>query len=687
MRWPVNTRLDPAARGTAKPGKPHHGLAEQRRHRMVPVILHTANVATARAIRLPNGVLPGLRGDDLPLNAREQPLRFGQCQTQTGDVAEIIGPADSMTSVHGPSPSAPVFTNLKIQAMYSPQVRERTRKYPTGRHTPNRAAVPVLTTAGRLNVTSSVAFTSPVLVLVSSRTVHCITSATFAITQTNQAAKEGQAGRPMFLTLLPHEAGKPPPYSRYVTPSSLTPSHYGRTEWPWARPTKSRPERSYHCHHPTHQSIRLLGEPLYILHHPPATQLLKEGAMLEQQYIPDPLSRLPDDASTMAILHALVRNPLEAIPEGAYRAGCVAVRLFGRDLVYVAHPDLVRRVLTDHDTFGQSDVIRRSLAPLLGDGVLTADGAHWRHQRRAAAPAFRNEEVLRLLPLMTAAAEAACDRWLAQPGQTVNVMTEMSRTTLDVILGALLPGSATIDPRRFGDALSEYLERSSWHLALSLLRAPRWMPYPGRSTGERAARKLRGLVLDILRRDAGRGNGGDADAGLLGVLRSHVDPESGRAFTETELLDNLLTFVAAGHETTATTLAWALFLLAKHPAVEAQILVELDAVAPTGGLDADRLAALTTTRRVVQETMRLYPAAPLLCAPRAGRPPWATFRCVLARRFICHFMRCTGTKQPGYGRNCSTPTGSCQNRRRRGTASPICRSAPDRARAWGQPWR
>lgn len=344
--------------------------------------------------------------------------------------------------------------------------------------------------------------------------------------------------------------------------------------------------------------------------------------MLEQQYVPEPLSRLPDNASTVAILHALVRDPLEAIPEGAYSAGCVAMRLFGRDLVHVAHPDLVRRVLTDPDTFGQSDVMRRSLAPLLGDGVLTADGARWRHQRRAAAPAFRNEEVLRLLPLMTAAAEAACDRWLAQlgqtgPGQTVNVMTEMMRTTLDVILGALLPDAETFDRTRFGDTLTTYLEQSTWHLALSLLRVPRWLPYPGRRVGERAALELRGIALDALRTSSG-GNSpgpdrrGDAAPGLLGLLRSHVDPESGRALTETELLDNLLTFVAAGHETTATTLAWALFLLAKHPAIEVQVLAEIAAIAPTGALDADRLAALTTTRRVVQETMRLYPAAPLL---------------------------------------------------------------------------
>lgn len=182
--------------------------------------------------------------------------------------------------------------------------------------------------------------------------------------------------------------------------------------------------------------------------------------MHEQQHGPQTLPRLPDDSGALAILRALVRNPLEAIPEGAYRAGCVAIRLLGRDLVYVAHPDLVRHVLTDPGTFGQSDVVRRSLSPLLGNGVLTAEGPRWRHQRRAAAPPFRSEAVLRLLPLMTASAEAACDRWLEQPGQTINVTAEMMRVTLDVILGALLPGAEAIDRTRFGNTLSIYLEQS-----------------------------------------------------------------------------------------------------------------------------------------------------------------------------------------------------------------------------------
>ena len=94
MRRPGKASLDPATRGAAKAGKPHRDAAEQRRDCMVPVVLHTASTATVRAFGSLNGVVPGLRGDNLLLNTRQQPLRFGQAQTQISDVAEVIGPVD-----------------------------------------------------------------------------------------------------------------------------------------------------------------------------------------------------------------------------------------------------------------------------------------------------------------------------------------------------------------------------------------------------------------------------------------------------------------------------------------------------------------------------------------------------------------------------------------------------------------
>src|SRR5271165_5551528 len=85
MRWPFNACLDPATPGTAKSGKPHRDLAEKRCYRMVPVVFHVANAGTDSAIRSANGVAPGLRGDDLLLEACQQQLPLGQGQTQIGD--------------------------------------------------------------------------------------------------------------------------------------------------------------------------------------------------------------------------------------------------------------------------------------------------------------------------------------------------------------------------------------------------------------------------------------------------------------------------------------------------------------------------------------------------------------------------------------------------------------------------
>src|SRR5208282_1559211 len=94
LRRPSDARLDPATRGTIKSGKPHRDLAEKRRDRALPVVLHTATAATASAIRPANGVASGLCGDDLLLQASQQPLPLGEGQTQIGDIDEIIGPVD-----------------------------------------------------------------------------------------------------------------------------------------------------------------------------------------------------------------------------------------------------------------------------------------------------------------------------------------------------------------------------------------------------------------------------------------------------------------------------------------------------------------------------------------------------------------------------------------------------------------
>lgn len=147
MRWPADASLDPATRGTAKSRKPHRDQAEKRRHATIPVVLHPTNVTAAWARRPPSGMVPGLSGDDLLLDARQQPLRLGQSQTQIGDIPEIVGPVD-LHDIHArPITLSPGFHHLHNPRHAStPGFREQTRKYRHGRLHPQTCGSPSTST-------------------------------------------------------------------------------------------------------------------------------------------------------------------------------------------------------------------------------------------------------------------------------------------------------------------------------------------------------------------------------------------------------------------------------------------------------------------------------------------------------------------------------------------------------------
>ena len=145
MRWPADASLEPATRGTAISRKPHRDLAEQRRYATFPVVLHTAIAAIAPAIPPANRVLPGLRGDDLLLHVGQQQLRFGQGQTQIGNIAEIIGPDDLHDVRALPLTLSPGFHQPhNPRHAPTPGQKQQTRKYPSMPYTPNLEAVPLM---------------------------------------------------------------------------------------------------------------------------------------------------------------------------------------------------------------------------------------------------------------------------------------------------------------------------------------------------------------------------------------------------------------------------------------------------------------------------------------------------------------------------------------------------------------
>ncbi|BCM84303.1 cytochrome P450 [Methylobacterium indicum] len=310
-------------------------------------------------------------------------------------------------------------------------------------------------------------------------------------------------------------------------------------------------------------------------------------------------------------LSTVVRNPLEAWPETIYREPVYTSTVLGNSSLFVMAPNLIRRVMVDEaDAFEKSEVLRRALSPALGDAILTADGARWRWQRRAAAPIFRAERIRSFVPAMIAAAERTRDALAAAPGVEVDIAQTMMRTTFEIIVETMLPGAGGIDAARVERGITDYLESTSWVVALTLLRAPAWLPFPGRAKAERAKTYLRDELLRLAAE--GRRTGTEGRNDLLSLLLAARDPETGQAMDDRDVADNLLTFVTAGHETTALALTWALYLLSHHPESEALIAAEVEAATAGGPLAPEHVDALPYTRQVILEAMRLYPPVPVV---------------------------------------------------------------------------
>lgn len=333
------------------------------------------------------------------------------------------------------------------------------------------------------------------------------------------------------------------------------------------------------------------------------------------------LTRLrPPEAplGSLALLRAVIRNPLEALPREAFERPVARRSVLGRDRLFVTAPDLIQQVLlTEADAFAKSDAMRRALAPALGEAILTADGEGWRRQRRAVAPIFRPDRVQAFLQPMLDAAARTRDRWLVlSPGTEVELGHEMMRTTFDIIVDTMLSGHTAIDVAQVEHGITDYLESTGWSIALAMVKAPEWTPYPGQRRAARARDYLRGELLRLV---AERRRLGSERDDLIAHLLEARDPENGEGMNDRDIADNLLTFITAGHETTALALTWAFYLLANHPDEEARLLAEIAGVTGGAPLRPDMLSSLPRTRQAVQEVLRLYPPAPII-ARTAMRP-------------------------------------------------------------------
>ncbi len=314
---------------------------------------------------------------------------------------------------------------------------------------------------------------------------------------------------------------------------------------------------------------------------------------------------------TLGVLRRMVRNPMDAWPPAIYTDDMVLTRLLGHRTLFVSAPDLVQQVLVDQaDSFVKAEPMRRALEPALGQAILTAEGQRWRLQRRVAAPVFRPSAVDGFLPAMLKEARLLADRWAVLPaGSTIDATHDMMGVTFDIILETMLSGRGDIDVARVERSMRDFLESTGWLAALSALHAPTWTPFPGKRRAERGHFYLRHMVS---KRVAERRQTGERRDDLLSLMLDAKDPETGEGLDNSDIADNLLTFIAAGHETTALALTWTFYLLGRHPDVEARVLEEIAQVTGGAPLEAKQVASLTYTRQVIQEAMRIYPPAPMV---------------------------------------------------------------------------
>lgn len=330
--------------------------------------------------------------------------------------------------------------------------------------------------------------------------------------------------------------------------------------------------------------------------------------------IPPPLPvRVPLHTEPMGVwqsFRAAQRNVLELIPDIATRVPILSGRT-GKRWHMLMDPDGLKQVLRDKvEDYPKSVVTKLILEPAIGDSLFVAEGAQWMWQRRTAAPVFSHRNVSALGPVMTAAAERSVARLDRAVGRAADLFDEMVTATFEVIADVTFSDGSGFDRASVHDAIEQYIGATAKVSLLDVLGAPPWVPRPNRLFTGSAMRETKKLADRAI--EARKAEGAKAPPDLLDLLMAGSDPESGRQMTTAELRDNLLTFIVAGHETTALTLSWALYLCAFDPAVQAAARDEAQALLGERSATVADLPALPLVRRIVDETLRMYPPAAFL---------------------------------------------------------------------------
>ena len=323
-----------------------------------------------------------------------------------------------------------------------------------------------------------------------------------------------------------------------------------------------------------------------------------------------------------AVVGARTRDPLAYYGDLVARHGdVVSLRVGTKRFCLVNDPAVIEHVLKDNARNYTKGPSYERFRAFIGNGLLTSEGELWRRQRRLVQPLFHHESIARFTAVVAELASELLGEWEghARAGAPVDVAADLMRLSLAVVGRTLLGSDPSARAAVVRDAIAEILRKSdeqlnSWLRLLDVVLPLRRhiayaiegrLPTASNRRFRRAVATLDEIVLDLIRRR--RREPGPAGPDLLTLLMEARDAEVQEGMTDGQLRDEVMTILLAGHETTATALAWSLYLLDRHPGVEARVRSEI--AGAIGGRTpgfAD-LARLPYTRRVLDEVLRLYP--------------------------------------------------------------------------------
>ena len=320
----------------------------------------------------------------------------------------------------------------------------------------------------------------------------------------------------------------------------------------------------------------------------------------------------PGPRGGLSLLRSLRADPLCAVVSLVAQYGdVVGFRIGGRRVLLLRHPEDVQRVLQARQSrYSKRTLPISRLRSVLGDGLVTSEGASWRRQRRALQPAFREAAIHAMIPVVAETVSRDLAIWAehASEGTSLDAAAEMRRLAFKIVGEAMLGQDLAdiVDDARYA---VERLQNQAIFRLYRPVSLPLWLPTPGNLAFRRSLRRLQRIVMRIL--EELRMRGGDA-----GILYPHLLETCGSGLTdrdrERQLRDELLTMLLAGHENTGNALAWMLGLLCAHRDMERTAFEEVDRQLRGRTPTPERLARMPFTRQIVRESLRLFPPSWLL---------------------------------------------------------------------------